>query len=356
MCGRTRCTLTDADIVNAVIGGEAKEGADQKHPPRARLAWPGRSVYIPLHNAGPARVTPAVTAVRAGGGDGDDDNSPPTIAVESMVWGVPRGGGGASPSGAPPPSAVLVNGRAETAFSTPTWARSLAAGPAGRAVVIANGYYEWKRGGGGGGGGGSAAPAQPHYVFRADGAPLALAALVTPAPAADAAESDATARHPPLRRYAVLTTAPPRALAWLHDRAPLLLPTPTAVAAWLDPARPPTPASLDALACPAAVEAWPALAAHPVKREVGSVKYQAADCSVDVRSRKGSLGALFAAHSQAAAAGGGGAGGGGGGAAGSPPPALKRVKKEEGGGGGGGAGTPVKKTQKRTLDGFLKRG
>ena len=326
MCGRTRCTLSDEDIVSAVIGPPSASGEEQQQQPRAHLAWPQKKNYRPLHNMGPARATPAVTGVRDGG---DDPTSSPTIVIESMVWGVPRGGGGAaSPHSSPSSSStILVNGRAETVFATPTWARALAAGPEGRAVVLANGYYEWKRHASG-----STAPAQPHYVARADGTPLALAALVTPPPPGSAA---AGAHHPPCRRYAVLTTSPPKALAWLHDRAPLLLPTPEAVRAWLSVECGPTPASLKALSCASAVEAWPTLTAHPVKLEVGNVRYQAADCSLDVRQRKGSLGSLF--ERQAAAG------------------AAKRVKVE---GGGGGQGDQVDKKQgvkkqKRMLDAFV---
>ena len=342
MCGRTRCTLSDADIVAAVKGtapaaaGAAAAPATRTSPTSA-ITWPARSLYTPLHNAGPTRVTPVVTGV---------DDSGSTITVESMVWGAPRrGGGGGGPASLPlssssstPPtstsSAILVNGRAETAFATPTWAHALAAGRAGRGVVIANGYYEWKRTSGGTGC--SSAPAQPHFIFRADGVPLALAALVVPPPPG--------APEPALRRYAVLTTAPPKALAWLHDRAPVLLPTPAAVRAWLGGTV--TPATLASLASPAAVGGWPALTAHPVTREMGNIKYQAADASADVRARKGSLGSLFARA----------------GAAGASPPAAKRAKveKEEVGGIGVVVSPPAQKKAKhkasgRTLDAWVKK-
>ena len=317
MCGRTCCNLTDVDIVAAVQGRPAGDEKKEGTSPTPTITWPRRSLYTPLHNAGPTRVTPVVTRVAADG---------TAITVESMVWGVPRGGGPTSPSSPPSSSAVLVNARAESAFSTPTWARLLASGVTGRAVVLANGYFEWKRPPSGG-------TSVPHFVFRSDRTPLALAALASPAPPGSP--------DPPLRRYAVLTTSPPQALAWLHDRVPLLLPTAGAVQAWLSEKDTISPSTLAALACPAAVESWPALNAHPVKLEVGNVRYQAADCTSDVRARPGSLGRLFAkmAAKKAEEA--------------SPSPPAKRVKVET----GGQVGVAAPKQQKRkggTLDAWVK--
>ena len=135
--------------------------------------------------------------------------------------------------------------------------------PASRAVLVVNGYFEWK---------GAGAARTPHFVAAAEGGLLALAALV-----------DASADPP---RFAVLTTAPPPRLAFLHDRAPAMLgeavASNPAIAAWL--------AGETAPGVLAPYEG--ALTHHPVTREVGNVSYQGADCMAD--ARKGGLTAAWA--------------------------------------------------------------
>ena len=233
-------------------------------PPGAAAFPPG---FSPRPNVGPGVMLPLITAADDGG-----------TRITHALWGVPGHGGG-----------LLINARSETAASTPTWRRMLAAGRRSRGVLVVDGYYEWKAGG--------ARGKQPFFVHsKAGGRRLALACVVDAAPS------------PP--RFVVVTTAPPRELAWLHDRAPAVLgeasPDNAAVRAWLDGATAPCalrPVDGDALA-------W-----HPVTRAVGSVSYQGSDAMKDVRA-----GGLAAAWAKA------GKGEGGGGPA-SPP-----MKKEEDGG------------------------
>ena len=226
MCGRAAVVLTPADLAAAA-------GAPVPRLPAG---------YAPRPNVGPASTLPLVV----GGG-----------SVLPAVWGLPRPGGGGGGGG------LLINARAESAASTPTWARLLARGPASRAVLVVNGYYEWK---------GAGAARKPHFVAAAGGGPLALAALV-----------DASADPP---RFAVLTTAPPTGLAFLHDRAPAMLgeavASNPAIAAWLA-----------GEAAPGVLAPYKgALKHHPVTREVGNVAYQGADCMAD--ARKGGLAAAWA--------------------------------------------------------------
>lgn len=327
MCGRAFCVLGDDEIVAAVAGPSSS--APSANHGRHRVAWRQRDAFGPIRNAGPTMVLPCVTAVEAG----DDAGGPVTIAVQSMAWGFPRPPGDEKASAAPShvPAALVINARAETALSTPMWARAMAARD-GRCVLVVNGFYEWKRAPKG-----SRVASAPYYVSRADGIPLALAAL------SREPDNAATLSQVGLRRFAVLTTDPPSSLTFLHDRAPLLLPTPEAVRAWLHPRGGRiTPAALAALEQPAAVVAWPLLTAVPVTRDVGKISYQGADCNVDVRSKKGSIASLFAA--KAAAEKGGGqkrvkeeeTGGATPAVSASPPaPARKKIKAEAREGGGG---------------------
>ena len=101
---------------------------------------------------------------------------------------------------------TTINARAESLTERPTWARALAGG---RCLVIADGFYEWRREADG--------RKTPHWITRADRAPFAFAGLASP--------------H---GTCAIVTTAATPRLAALHDRMPVML-EPGAEAAWLDP-------------------------------------------------------------------------------------------------------------------------
>jgi putative SOS response-associated peptidase YedK len=99
-----------------------------------------------------------------------------------------------------------INARAESVAERPTWRTALAEG---RCLIVADGFYEWRRGADG--------RKQPYWITRADRAPFAFAGLASPW------ETCAI----------VTTTATPR-LTDLHDRMPVILP-PDAEERWLDP-------------------------------------------------------------------------------------------------------------------------
>lgn len=200
--------------------------------PLARAAMPRD--WAPRVNAGPASTLPVAVG---GGGD---------TAILAAAWGVPRASSGT----------LVINARAESAAATPAWARLLARGPAGRCAALVDGFFEWRPGA-------SRAHKQPYYVTRADGAPMALAGLI------DRDGCGGTT----LPRFAILTTDNPPCLAFLHDRAPAVLEDGPALRAWLSGATP--PASFRPTTVP--------LAWHPVAKAVGSVTYQGADATADVR-------------------------------------------------------------------------
>jgi putative SOS response-associated peptidase YedK len=110
----------------------------------------------------------------------------------------------------------LFNARAETVATTPAFRDAFRTK---RCIIPANGFYEWQRGPDGG--------RVPHYVSRADDAPLAFAGLWStwrPPAGGDA-----------LRTCTILTTTPNELVARLHDRMPVIL-SPDCWASWLDPA------------------------------------------------------------------------------------------------------------------------
>jgi putative SOS response-associated peptidase YedK len=105
-----------------------------------------------------------------------------------------------------------INARAETAPFKPAFQEAFVSR---RCVVPADGFFEWKTGPEG---------RQPLWFHRPDGKLLLLAGLFDQEPT--------TSNQPARTRFAVLTTAPNRLLATVHDRMPALLSAPDA-ASWL---------------------------------------------------------------------------------------------------------------------------
>ncbi|KAJ3372504.1 hypothetical protein GGF31_001945 [Allomyces arbusculus] len=88
-----------------------------------------------------------------------------------------------------------------------------------RCMVVAQGFYEWVRKG---------TKKTPYYVRRADKRLLCMAGLYAAVP--DPAHPGST-----LHSFTIVTTENTPKLAFLHDRMPVLLTTPRAIRAWLDP-------------------------------------------------------------------------------------------------------------------------
>lgn len=136
-------------------------------------------------------------------------------------------------------SARMINARAETVATARAHAAAFAQR---RALVPADGWYEWRRDGAG---------RQAYFLAPADGSVLALAGLWT------ATRQGLT--------FTVVTTAAAGELAQVHDRMPLVLPA-ARWRAWLtEPAERVAPL-LDAAEVPAGMEI------RPVGPAVGNVR------------------------------------------------------------------------------------
>ena len=122
--------------------------------------------------------------------------------------------------------ARMINARAETAPEKPSFR-----GPfrKQRALVPADGFYEWKREG---------ERKRPFALRLASGEPFAMAGLWDRWRAPDGAE---------LLTFTILTTSANPLVAAVHDRMPVILP-PESEAAWLDPKS--LPEALKALLVP----------------------------------------------------------------------------------------------------------
>ena len=131
----------------------------------------------------------------------------------------------------------LINARAETAADKPAFRAAMRYR---RAVVPANGFYEWQ---------GKGSARRPMYIRISDEEMFALGGLWECWQSPDGSE---------LETFAILTTAANERMATVHDRMPLILPH-EAEARWLDPAvqKPDEVADLLVPFPAARMELWP---------------------------------------------------------------------------------------------------
>ncbi len=147
----------------------------------------------------------------------------------------------------------LINARSETLAQKPAFKDAFRKR---RCLVIADGFYEWRKEPEGG--------KTPIYIQLQDGRPFAFAGL--------------WARwHPdegePVTSCTIVTTEPNPLVAPIHNRMPVILP-PTAYDLWLDPDTD-EPEVLNGLLVP-----YPAqeMVIRPVTRFVNSVRNEGAEC------------------------------------------------------------------------------
>ena len=109
----------------------------------------------------------------------------------------------------------LINARAETLAEKPAF-RSLLGRH--RCLVLADGFYEWRRGADGG--------REPLHFRLAEGSPFAFAGLWT-------SRADPVTGQP-VESFTIVTTSANELVASVHDRMPVILP-PDLEPDWLDP-------------------------------------------------------------------------------------------------------------------------
>lgn len=229
MCGRYATTQTSASLNDAFGVDLANSFVDLE----------------PDYNMAPTKPAPLVIARATVGG-------PPTREALEAKWGL-------VPSWAKDPSIGnrMINARSETVAEKPSFAKAFAKR---RAIVPADGYYEWYSGGipvPAGTKASSAAaesmgsvPKQPFFITPKDRSALAMAGLYE--------FWKASADADWLITFTILTTSATDDLGHLHDRMPLLV-RPDDVSDWLDPATHPTDELLALLvpAAPGLLDAWP---------------------------------------------------------------------------------------------------
>lgn len=186
------------------------------------------------YNMAPTKLAPLVIGRREG------ESAPARRELLAARWGL-------IPSWAKDPSigSRMINARSETVAEKPAFAKAFAAR---RALVPADGYYEWYAGEAREG---EKKPAkQPFYITPKDGSVMAMAGLYEfwKDRAADAW----------VISYTILTTTAEDDLGHVHERMPLFL-EPEAFDTWLDPSPPRTEELLGLLipAAPGLLDAFP---------------------------------------------------------------------------------------------------
>lgn len=164
------------------------------------------------------------------------------LHLDPVLWGYAPGWWDKQP---------LINARVETAATgrmfKPLWNH-------GRAVVFADGWYEWKRDGN---------SKQPYFIYQKSREPLFFAAI----------GSAPFERGDPAEGFVIVTAESDAGMVDIHDRRPLVL-RPDAIAEWLHPDTTGVRASEIAhdAALPANAFTW-----HAVSKAVGSPKNQGAE-------------------------------------------------------------------------------
>jgi putative SOS response-associated peptidase YedK len=189
MCGRYTNTARDPQVIAARFEITISPAVAERVLGRANIA-PTQSVLAVVN--------------------GEDGNREAIVARFGLApaWAKLRGG----------PS--LINARDDKLATSGAWKR-LTASAGHRALIVADGYYEWQKPED------PKQPKQPFYHRLPDGDPFAFAGLWTTATPKDAEE--------PVTSCSIITTAANREVRVVHDRMPVILDGPDAEAAWLSP-------------------------------------------------------------------------------------------------------------------------
>lgn len=163
-----------------------------------------RPNFAANYNAAPTQELPVVRRGKEG---------EPRLSL--IRWGLVPHWSRTGPQGSKP----LINARAETAAEKPTFRTAL---KRRRALVPADGFYEWSKAGDG--------SKQPWYITRTDGAPMVFAGVWE-----RWGEGDER-----IDSFAILTNEAGPDIADIHHRCPVLVEPPD-FRAWLDPETDPQP-------------------------------------------------------------------------------------------------------------------
>lgn len=245
MCGRSRCSLSPEQVVQAARVPEDR--------------WKDKENYKPSHNVAPGYNTPVVKR-----------DKQQELGLHTMKWGLVPSFTKRSCT-EKPDHFRMFNARSETVAEKTVFSRLL---HRQRCIVLVDGFYEWKK---------ENTRKQPFYVNIGEGNVMRMAGLFDVWSAGDDIA--------PLYTYTILTTDSSKRLAWLHDRMPVLLTSDEQAEAWL--ATEPLSAKVYNTICtPYNGEdlVW-----HPVTPSMSSLSYQSPDASQNVEQKRGNIASFFKA-------------------------------------------------------------
>jgi putative SOS response-associated peptidase YedK len=156
----------------------------------------GEMEFRPRYNVAPSQTVEAIIC------------DAPTLRLAPMRWGF-------TPAFAKDPTFAPINARAETVATSPLFRQAFRRG---RCLIVADGFYEWRKDG---------RRKTPYFVHLRSGRPFGFAGIY--AEPASLAE-DGTM----LPTCAIITCSPNKLLAEIHNRMPVILSV-AARARWLDP-------------------------------------------------------------------------------------------------------------------------
>lgn len=221
MCGRKTITRDMLSIIEELAIDE----------------WQDPDSYFPSYNVAPTQVTPIL--VYNG-----------KRIVTPMRWGL-------IPNWAKDEKMAsrMINARAETIMEKPSFKNLM---HRNRCVVIADGYYEWKK---------TETERQPYYIHHPNGKLLPMAGLW---------DQWRNPEGKPVLSYTVITTTPQSELAHIHNRMPVIL-TRDNIETWIDWKQNTVKAAL-----PLLTQRESALTAYPVSLFVNSPKNNSPDCILSI--------------------------------------------------------------------------
>lgn len=201
MCGRYTLRTSPAEVAKAFgLAGVVD------YPPRYNIA-PTQKVFAIMAAGADAEQAASAADHR------DGDAHRPTRILAPLHWGL-------IPSWADDPSVAsrMINARAETVATKPAYRQAFSKR---RCLIVADGFYEWRKIGSGK----KVGPGkQPYYIHLADGRPFAFAGLWEHWRRGELAIDSCT----------IITTVANELLEGMHDRMPVILP-PEHYDRWLDP-------------------------------------------------------------------------------------------------------------------------
>ncbi len=224
MCGRKTITRDMLSIIEELAIDE----------------WQDPDNYFPSYNVAPSQRSPVLIY---------KDKR----IVTYMYWGlITNWAKDASRAG------HMINARSETVLEKPSFRNLM---HRHRCIVIADGYYEWKK---------TETGRMPYYIHHAEGKLLPMAGLW------DQWQDPEGNRR---LTYTVLTTAAQSTLAHIHDRMPVIIPH-ACIGSWIDWKHHSARETL-ALLEPKPVK----LSFYPVSTFVNSPKNNSSDCILPLSAR-----------------------------------------------------------------------